>query len=44
MEARAESEHPGAAWRLMDARWTATVAVPLVGLGLLGWYVAVRSW
>ena len=43
MEATAESEHPGAAWRLLDARSTATVAVPLVGLGLLGWYVTVRE-
>jgi len=43
MEVRAESEHPGAAWRLLDARSTATVAIPLVGLGLLGWYITVRE-
>jgi predicted metal-binding membrane protein len=43
MEARAESEHPGAAWRLLDARSTAMVAMPLVGLGLLGWYITVRQ-
>jgi predicted metal-binding membrane protein len=43
MDARAESEQPGAAWRLLDARSTAAVAIPLVGLGLLGWYLTVRQ-
>ncbi len=41
MQARAESEQPGAAWRLLDARSTAAVAGPLVALGLLGWYLTV---
>jgi predicted metal-binding membrane protein len=43
MAARAEGEQPGAAWRLLDARSTAAVAVPLIALGLLGWYVTVRQ-
>jgi hypothetical protein len=43
MEARAESEQPGAAWRLLDARSTGAVAIPLIGLGLLGWYFTVRQ-
>ncbi len=43
MEARAETEQPDAAWRLLDARSTAAVAIPLVGLGLLGWYITVRQ-
>jgi predicted metal-binding membrane protein len=43
MGARAESEYPGAAWRLLDARSTAAVAIPLVALGLLGWYLTVRQ-
>ena len=42
MQARAESEHPGDAWRLLDARSTAAVAIPLVGLGLLGWFLTIR--
>jgi predicted metal-binding membrane protein len=43
MDGRAESEQPGAAWRLLDARSTAAVAIPLVGLGLVGWYLTVRQ-
>src|ERR1700738_4040274 len=43
MAGRAESEQPGAAWRLLDARSTAAVAVPLVALGLLGWTFTVRQ-
>src|SRR3982074_2949018 len=43
MEAKAESEHPGGAWRLLDARSTAAVAIPLAALGLLGWYITVRQ-
>src|SRR6202140_292966 len=43
MQARAESEQPGAAWRLLAARSTAAVAIPLIGLGLLGWYLTVRQ-
>jgi len=43
MQARAESDNPGAAWRLLDAGSTAAVAIPLVGLGLLGWYLTVRQ-
>jgi predicted metal-binding membrane protein len=43
MVARAETEQPGAAWRLLDPRSTAAVAIPLVALGLLGWYVTVRE-
>jgi predicted metal-binding membrane protein len=38
-----ESEQPGAAWRLLDARSTAAVAIPLVALGLLGWYITARQ-
>jgi predicted metal-binding membrane protein len=40
---RADSEQPGAAWRLLDRRSTAAVATPLIALGLLGWYVTVRQ-
>lgn len=43
MEARAESEQPGVAWRLLDARSTAAVAIPLFALGLLGWYLTIRQ-
>src|ERR1700674_2663274 len=43
MEATVESEQPGAAWRLLDTRSTAAVAIPLLALGLLGWYVTVRQ-
>jgi predicted metal-binding membrane protein len=43
MQARAESEQPGAAWRLLDARSTAAVAIPLVAIALLGWYLTVRQ-
>jgi len=43
MVARAETEQPGAAWRLLDPRSTAAVAVPLVALALLGWYITVRQ-
>jgi predicted metal-binding membrane protein len=40
---RAENEQPGAAWHLLDPRSTAAVAIPLIALGLLGWYVTVRQ-
>jgi len=43
MQARAEREQPGDAWRLLDARSTAAVAIPLVAIGLLGWYLTVRQ-
>src|ERR1700737_5145179 len=43
MAVRAESEQPGAAWRRVDARSTAAVAVPLVARGLLGWTFTVRQ-
>src|ERR1700694_5858590 len=43
MEATVESEQPGAAWRLLDTRSTAAVALPLLALGLLGWSVTVRQ-
>src|SRR6202162_963614 len=43
MVARAETEQPGAAWRLLDPRSTPAVAVPLVALALLGWYLTVRQ-
>ncbi len=43
MQVRAETEQPGAAWRLLDARSTAAVAIPLVALGLLGRYLTVRQ-
>jgi predicted metal-binding membrane protein len=43
MEAIAQHEQPGAAWRLLDPRSTAAVAVPLVALGLVGWYLTVRQ-
>jgi predicted metal-binding membrane protein len=43
MVAGPETEQPGAAWRLLDPRSTAAVAIPLVALGLLGWYVTVRQ-
>src|ERR1700738_3949156 len=43
MAGRAESEQPGAAWRLLDARSRAALPVPLVALGLLGWTFTVRQ-
>ena len=43
MAVRADNEQPGAAWRLLDRRSTAAVAIPLIALGLLGWYVTVRQ-
>lgn len=39
----AQTEEPGAAWRLLDARSTATVVAPLFGLGLIGWYLTFRQ-
>jgi predicted metal-binding membrane protein len=42
MEARADSEQPGAAWRMLDPRSTAAVVAPLVVVGLVGWYVTIR--
>jgi predicted metal-binding membrane protein len=42
MEARADSEQPGAAWRMLDPRSTAVVVAPLVAVGLVGWYVTIR--
>src|ERR1700730_5162465 len=43
MEAGAQNEQPGAAWRLLEARSTVAVAAPLVALGLVGWYLTVRQ-
>jgi Na+(H+)/acetate symporter ActP len=43
METNGQPERPGAAWRLVDTRSAAAVAVPLVALGLLGWYLTVRQ-
>jgi predicted metal-binding membrane protein len=43
MEANGQSERPGDAWRLLDTRSAAAVAVPLVALGLLGWYLTARQ-
>jgi predicted metal-binding membrane protein len=43
MEARAEREQPGAAWRMLDPRSTAAVTAPLVALGLVGWYFTIRQ-
>ena len=43
MVVRTDNEQPGAAWRLLDRRSTAAVVIPLIALGLLGWYVTVRQ-
>jgi predicted metal-binding membrane protein len=43
MQTGTQSEQPGAAWRLMDARSTAAIVVPLFALGLVGWYLTVRQ-
>src|ERR1700736_1247579 len=43
MAVRAESEQPGAALPLLDARSRAAVAGRLVALGLLGWTFTVRQ-
>jgi hypothetical protein len=43
MDLRAESEQPGGAWRLMGARSTAAVAMPLLALALVGWYFTIRQ-
>lgn len=43
MHARAGGEQPGAAWRMLDPRSTAAVAVPLVAVGLVGWYFTIRQ-
>ena len=38
-----EHEQPGAAWRMLDAKSTAAVVLPLAGLGLAGWYFTIRQ-
>jgi predicted metal-binding membrane protein len=43
MKGIASHEQPGAAWRLLDPRSTAAVAVPLVALGIVGWFFTVRQ-
>jgi predicted metal-binding membrane protein len=39
----ARSEQPGAAWRMLDARSTAEVAVPLVAVGLFSWLFTISQ-
>jgi len=38
-----EHEQPGAAWRMLDAKSTAAVVLPLAGLGVIGWYFTIRQ-
>ncbi|HXC77870.1 MAG TPA: DUF2182 domain-containing protein, partial [Candidatus Acidoferrum sp.] len=40
---KAVTEEPGAAWRWLDTKSTAAVAVPIAGLGLVGWYFTFRQ-